>query len=394
MRICLLSARFPPQRCGVGDYTYFLAGALGSLGHEVHVLTAAGEGDSPLYPLHHRVTLHRLVSSWSAGGLPHLVSSIKRIDPQVLVIQYSPHSFDRRGLTTSINILPAVLRWAGSPFVIANFHELCIPYDGTLKHNLGSLWQRFAGLLLASSSDSVGATVEAWQRPLREMGIRKPIDVIPVGSNIPEVRISEEERSILRKEILHGPEGVLVVGFGAWHDRDIPAVLGAVGQLKRRGRVKLVWIGGGPATHGRHGSPFERVMNENGLDDLDVFWSGVLPHPQVSRLLAIGDLMILPFTDGVSTRRTSAITALQHGIPLLTTRGADPQPWFVHGVNTYLVSAGDKRALGIGCVELVRQPDLRARLARGARELYETHFAWHVIAERVLSSVPHNLYAC
>ena len=93
--------------------------------------------------------------------------------------------------------------------------------------------------------------------------------------------------------------------------------------------------------------------------------------------------MVLPFVDGVSTRRTSAVTALRHGLPLLTTRRARQEPWFVHGENVYLVSTGNKQALADGLVELAQTPALRARLSDGARELYRARFAWHLIAEQV-----------
>jgi glycosyltransferase involved in cell wall biosynthesis len=124
-------------------------------------------------------------------------------------------------------------------------------------------------------------------------------------------------------------------------------------------------------------------MRLNGVDEGDVTWTGHLPHSEVSKLLSVCDLMILPFLGGVSTRRTSAVTALQHGLPLLTTRGIGQEPWFVHGKNAYTVPAGDGPALAQGLVDLARKPELRAQLAEGARALFRASFAWDVIAQRV-----------
>src|SRR5438132_5746059 len=39
MRLCLLSAHFPPDLSGDGDYTYFLANALAGIGCDVQVIT-------------------------------------------------------------------------------------------------------------------------------------------------------------------------------------------------------------------------------------------------------------------------------------------------------------------------------------------------------------------
>jgi glycosyltransferase involved in cell wall biosynthesis len=162
----------------------------------------------------------------------------------------------------------------------------------------------------------------------------------------------------------------------------VPAVLYALQQLKRRMPAKLVWIGGA-TPDAEHRLSIARAMRLTGLGEDDVKWTGELSHPEVSRVLRACDMTILPFIDGVSTRRTSAVTALQHGLPLLTTRDEDLESWFVHGKNVYSVAIGDRNGLADGLLQLAQRPELRARLAQGARALYETKFAWEVIAEQV-----------
>ncbi len=41
----------------------------------------------------------------------------------------------------------------------------------------------------------------------------------------------------------------------------------------------------------------------------------------VAEAIAAMDIMLNPFTDGISTRRGSALAALQQGVPLVTTKG-------------------------------------------------------------------------
>jgi glycosyltransferase involved in cell wall biosynthesis len=270
--------------------------------------------------------------------------------------------------------------------VVTNFHELYIPFDMSLQSNLGALWQRAATALLAWGSNTLSVTAGEWKRRFERMGIEKGVEMIPVGSNIPVTTISEEERARLRKSLLGTSDGLLVGGFGGQQHRDMPALLYGLRELKRQGPVKLVWIGGGRPDD-RYRVSLERAMHASDLDENDVEWTGVLPHPQVSRTLSACDVMTLPFVDGCSTRRTSAVTALQHGLPLLTTSSTRPEPWFVHGQNVHLVPIGDGQALADGLVELARKPELRARLAKGARALYEAHFAWDVIARQVSSLV-------
>jgi glycosyltransferase involved in cell wall biosynthesis len=271
--------------------------------------------------------------------------------------------------------------------VQTNFHELYIPFDRSLKRSLGALWQRAMVLLMVAGSHALSVTAIEWEQRLRGIGVRGRIQLIPVGSNIPQAVVSWDERDRLRKKLLGSEDGLLMAGFGARHDRDIPAALYGLKHLKQKGVAKLIWIGGENLDERRHVS-IGQAMQENGLDEDDVNWMGHVSHPRVSELLNACDLMILPFMDGVSARRTSAIAALQHGLPLLTTRGPTLEPWFVHGENVYLIPVGDRRALADALVELARRPDLRSRLARGGRELYDAHFSWDVIADQVTSLVP------
>lgn len=382
MNMCLVSARFPPDRCGVGDYTYFLGNALAQLGHDVHILTGAGSLDNNLYPLGRSLRVHRVVDDWGIGSLPEVVGYLRRLDPEVLLLQYTPHSFARRGITLAVNLLPVLSRLRSRARVIANFHELYIPFTRSPKRGLGALWQRAAAVLTALGSHAISTTATEWRRRLRRLGVRKPMELIPVGSNIPVVGFSDEERARLRSSLLDGETGLLLAGFGAQHDRDVPAVLFGLNRVKRLGPARLVWIGGGTPDRQR-AIRIDQAVQELRLRSTDVQWRGFVPHVEASRILGACDVAVLPFIDGVSTRRTSAVSALQHGLPLLTTRGTSLEPLFVHGENVYLVPTRDRQALGDGLEELARKPDLRARLAGGARELYKRYFGWDVIASQV-----------
>ena len=388
MRVLLLSSRFPPQRCGIGDYTCFLGGALSDLGHSVDILTGVGPIDNSLYPLSETVRVHRLIENWAAGGLRELIQHVRKLDPEVVLLQYSPSAFDTRGVTFAVNLFPALLRLGGGSRLVTNFHELFVSFDGSMRRRFGGIWQRAAAFFLATASHGLSVTTASWARALRAIGIRRPVQVIPVGSNIPVAPSTYEERSALRRKILGPNDGVLMAGFGARHDRDLSAVLAALGDLKKKMVAKLVWIGGGEPDAQYQGRLAE-WMRGNGLTDDDVRWTGTLPHPQVSRLLSAADCMILPFIDGVSARRTSAVSALQHGLPLLTT-GGDGEPWFIHGKNVYLTPVGDSAALREGLRDLVSSPELRATIAHGARKLYDERFAWEVIARGVATLAGQN----
>jgi glycosyltransferase involved in cell wall biosynthesis len=366
----------------VGDYTYFLGCGLARLGHEVHVLTARGVLDDTLYPLPPNFTVHRIVEAWGLRALPQVVQSVRALRCDVVVIQYAPHAFDGRGITLGINLLPLLIRALTPARVVTTFHEAYVPLNASPRRVAGSLWQRAMAVVTAYASHALVTPTPRGRRGLRRAGILKPIALIPVGSNIPVAALTAEERATIRRRVLGASDGVLVGGFGNVHDRDLVAVFVAVARLQADHRAAgFVWAGGSGADRERR--HVEQLLRAKGLPLPRVEFTGPLPHPEISRTLGACDIAIMPFVDGVSARRTSAITALQHGLPLLTTRGPQVDPRFAHGVNAYLVPAGDCGALAEALLALARRADLRERIAKGARTLYERHFVWELITDAV-----------
>ena len=146
-----------------------------------------------------------------------------------------------------------------------------------------------------------------------------------------------------------------------------------------------MWLGKS-GLHPERGAGWQQGNQSPGEGSGDIIWTGPLPHPDVSRLMAACDLFVLPYIDGISSKRTTLAAALLHGLPVLATRGKRLDGMFVHGENIYLVPLGDAQAFADGLMELGRFPELRTRLAHGARALHDARFAWDVIAEQVARS--------
>jgi glycosyltransferase involved in cell wall biosynthesis len=380
MRLCLCSPHFPPDLSGMGDYTYFLANALAAIGCEVQVLTSIGGLDSTLYPSAEGVLVHRVVKAWSVRELPHILRAIRGLECDVFVIQYTPHAYDQRGITLGVNLLPLLLRFMTRARVMLNFHELYIPFTLSLKHCVGALWQRAMAFLIAAPSHVLTAISSEWPRRLRRIGVWKHIQVVPVGSNVPRARVSPEEVQAIRERLGVDRSTLLIGSFGsAGPDRDVELLLAGVEKLQREHSLKLVWLGmSGIQPMGRAGSP---KASEAAVD---IVWTGPRPHPEISRTMAACDLFVLPFKDGVSTKRGTLAAALLHELPIIATRGERLDDIFVHRHNIYLIPLVGVGALSEGLSELARWPELRTRLSRGARTLHDERFAWNVIAREVV----------
>jgi glycosyltransferase involved in cell wall biosynthesis len=373
--VCVCSPHYPPTASGVGDYTYFLANAIAEMGCSVEVLTSVGEPASKLYAPHPGVEVHRVVKSWGVEGVAHILAAVRALRSNTILLQYAPHAYGRWGMTLGVNLLPAAVRAATGKRVILNFHELFIPFDHVPRHVLGALWQRAMAFLIGVSSNSVTAVSSEWPRRLRRVGIHGKVRVIPVGSNIPRADLAPDERQRIRLELGTGRDGLLVGCLGATGPHgDVVLLKEALRKARGQCALTAVWLG-------RTG------LNTRGLDEDGVTWTGPLPHPEISRTMSSCDIFVLPFGDGVSTKRTTLAAALLHELPVLSTSGERVDRIFVHGQNIYLASSGDSEALAKGLVELGQSVELRGHLARGARALYQAHFAWEVIARQVVQEI-------
>jgi glycosyltransferase involved in cell wall biosynthesis len=115
----------------------------------------------------------------------------------------------------------------------------------------------------------------------------------------------------------------------------------------------------------------------------------VLPAADVAGCLAASDLYLSPFVDGVSTRRTTLMAALQHRLAVVGTRGHFTDR-ILDGDETGLVLVDVAAGAGQFAEAVAGLAGDRRELARRAalaRRTFDGHFSWPVLAERFMSAV-------
>jgi len=126
---------------------------------------------------------------------------------------------------------------------------------------------------------------------------------------------------------------------------------------------------------------------------LRVHATGPLAPEDLSRHLSACDLLIQPYVDGVSTRRSSFMAGLAHGRPILTTTGPATESLWAGSEAVALVPVGDPRAFVESLDALSKDENRRAHMGDAARKLYHERFdVAHVVAR--LRQVEHREAAC
>src|SRR5439155_24026897 len=109
VRVCLITPRYPPDRCGVGDYTELLARRLAQRGIAVTVVTSRGLAMRDTGTVRGGVKVLPLIGDWGWSSLPHLVALVAAGRYDVAHVQYQNEMYGR---SAAIAALPLAVRAA------------------------------------------------------------------------------------------------------------------------------------------------------------------------------------------------------------------------------------------------------------------------------------------
>jgi hypothetical protein len=99
-----------------------------------------------------------------------------------------------------------------------------------------------------------------------------------------------------------------------------------------------------------------------------------LSEHDLSPHIAACDLMLQPYPDGISSRRTSAMVALSHGRPMVTNSGWLTEPMWAEADAAVLAPADNPHALAAGAAAMLFDVSRRETLGRRAAALYDARF--------------------
>ena len=160
-------------------------------------------------------------------------------------------------------------------------------------------------------------------------------------------------------------------------------MLHAFQGLQSEHEAHLVIVGHVSETSTGYQAELQRLSAALGIADR-IHWRPDVHDAVVPEYLLAADLYVVPFDDGLSTRRTSAMAGFACGLPVVSTRGEATAKVFVSGENVELVPPGDSDVLCATLVDLLRAPERRAVLSSGALTV-ALQFTWATIARQLTS---------
>lgn len=376
----LLTGEYPPQPGGISDYTALLAAGLASHEDEVHVWSSPTEGITPAV---NGVTVHRVAGSWSPDDLARLSDELNGFAaPRRLFVQHTPNTWGYRGLNLHFYKWLVKRKNVGDDIWLM-VHE---PFYPWLWPDKPSRWllaagQRWMLRTLLAASSRVYVSIPDWEKYVRryEPKGRLSITWLPIFSTIPVVE-DEGAVSALREQLTRNVRFVIGT-FGTFGGAIGEMLLEILSALLLR-RTDLVGL-----LIGRGGEKFaERLIESYPQLEKQVVAPGALDAKQVSLHLQACDMLVQPYPDGLSSRRTSVMAGFVHGIPTVTNIGFLSEPIWSNSNCVALAESHNSRDFVAEVENLLKDSFARASLAARARAVYDQNFALEHTLRRLRDS--------
>lgn len=372
----LITSEYPPQIGGVSDYTYMVANGLAAAGDEVHVWcpTAAGEtakesdceatGESGLF-------VHRELGQFTPADLRRAGNLLDKFSaPRRLLVQWVPHGYGYQ----SMNLPFCAWLWNRAvrrrDVIELMVHEPYLAFgEGSWKQNGVAAVHRLMTMVLLNSARRVWMSIPTWESYWRPyaLGRALPFQWLPVASNI---KVVDDTDGIREIRVRYAPAGEPIVGhFGTYNHHITQLLLKCVpALLLHRPGCTMLLLG-----YGSQRARDELTRNYPELSGR-VQATGTLDARDLSLHISACDLLIQPYIDGVSSRRTSVMVGLSHGVPIVTTKGKLTESLWAESEAVSLAPVEDVTAFVNEIRALLRDEAKQLSLSTAARALYEERF--------------------
>lgn len=337
------------------------------------------------------------VEHWNAAT--EVVGAIERRAPTGTILwQYVPHMYGRGGVNPG---LPRVWReWRRrGRRQVALVHEMAAPFSWWPHRTLYALAHRWMWRALRENVDAMGVSTGRWLErlsasetkpatgsdhsspssstlPPRSKAASPRLFLAPSPANLAVVPVTPDHR--VRWCARQGPTGATrrLGFFGApGSGKQFDWALAAWRRVRRDdARTALVVVGDPPTVElTAEERPWFRAL-------------GYLPDAEASESLQTLDLLLLPFSDGVSERRSSFMAGLAHGVSVATTFGVATSA-ALRGAGICLghaVEAGGAEGYAAAVAKWVRTGAAGPALGERGRAFYRDSWDWPRLAERIL----------
>jgi len=365
--IHVITPEYPPTIGGVSDYTRQVARGLSDAGDLVHVWCPGG-GDEEATG---GIVVHRALGTFSEADLRRADDALNALPaPRRILVQWVPHGYGRRSMNLAFCLWLRRRAEAGDRVELM-VHEPFLEFAGSVRQRVAAGVHRVMTIVLLRSAAQVWLSIPAWESRLRPyaLGRNVPFTWLPIPAALE--RPAPESVASVRREL--GGERGCLIGHVSTYGSLISTLLdGLVPDLLRTTpEARLLLIGA-------HGEAYASVLIDRYPDFRGrIITTGYVDAAALAAHIAACHVLVQPYPDGVSARRTTTMAGLSLGVPVVTTSGHLTESFWEGSRAIRLSDVGDWNTFNGHVRRLLSSPEERCRLSVDARRFYDEHFAVH-----------------
>jgi hypothetical protein len=249
------------------------------------------------------------------------------------------------------------------------FHEVAFPWAPwrLWRQNTIAAVTRLMARLLLSRADRVFVSIPSWEAMLRPLSPRwAGATWLPIPSNVP-TRAPREATARVRARLPLTAGGQTIGHFGTYGGLIAPILTQAVLALLRADPRRIALL------IGRGSQAVVRDLLREPAMSGRIVAPGSLEAEDVAAHLLVCDVLVQPYPDGVSTRRTSAMAGLALGVPTATNEGRATEAVWRESRAVELAPSAD--GLAAAAEVVLGDAAYAASLGQRGRTLYERQFS-------------------
>jgi glycosyltransferase involved in cell wall biosynthesis len=364
-RFCVITPEYLPAPGGVAGYIAQIARGLSREGDEVDVFSPEPASDDTA-----AVHLHALPHGFDQPARDRVEQCLAEHAGTIVMLQYVP------GAIGGVN--PSFVHWVTGldARLWVMFHEVVYPFEPgqRLRLKAYAAATRAMAAWILRRAERVLVSTPYWERFLLPLGARTAPIWMPVTSNVPTVVPTDAELAAFRDT--HGiPRNARVVAhFGTFNPR-VTSMLGPALRsiLARAPEVHALLVG-------RNSKAFAATLDPDTL--VRVHAAGEASESDVAKAISTGDVLLLPFPDGVTGRRTTVMAAMGLGKAVVTNAGEHSESvWWREGC--VVLTNGETERLAAEVLTLLEDPARRAEVGRRAIRAYHERFSVEALVPRL-----------
>lgn len=351
----IITGEFPPDLGGVSDYTWEVARGLAQAGHNVFVWVPGTVSSTSLIE---EITVHRRANLFSPRGLFHFERELNACQrPRRILLQYVPQAFGLSGANLPFAAWILGRRLLHGDAIDVMVHEVWIDFDRrSLKRSVMACMQRAMAMLITLAAQRIFVSIPEWSQRLDQVGgRRRRIRWLPVPSTVPLVP--------------RQPEPSLLGHLGTYNSLVQSLLTPLLHKLLCSSPgIRILLMGRGSEAY------LQELLQSDPALVGRIECTGSLPPTSLAQQIARCRAVLQPYPDGISSRRTSAMAALQLGVPLITNIGYHSEPFWVSSSAIQIMDLFSDSVASL-IQNLLDDSAACARMSHTGQALYAQRFA-------------------